>query len=117
MLLVPLWLAIAAGTPSLEIFVSPEGNDTADGTRERPLRTLPAARDVLRQRRTGANATVWLAPGRFALNETMELTALDSNTTWRGVLPAAPAVVSGGVALAWEVVRAAAAAASSGGGG
>ncbi len=62
-----------------EFFVSPAGNDTNPGTRDKPFRTLEHARDALRNTRMGADslsfagATVWLLGGTYALRRTFEL--------------------------------------------
>lgn len=67
-----------------EICVAPGGDDADPGTKEKPLRTLEAARDTLRKQRTsGEAATVWLAGGTYVRTETFELDGRDSHTTYR----------------------------------
>jgi len=44
-----------AGRGAIDVFVSPDGDDGADGTKERPFATIVRARDAVRQlRRDGA---------------------------------------------------------------
>jgi len=103
----PLPAQIAAA--AIELFVSPSGSDTADGrTPATALQHLQAARDRLRQLRASASrgcagaaaacnadafavaARVWLLPGTYTPAQTLNLTALDSNVAWAGLLPPPP---------------------------
>ncbi|GAA4201637.1 right-handed parallel beta-helix repeat-containing protein [Streptosporangium oxazolinicum] len=72
-----------------ELYVSPSGDDTWPGTRERPLATLTHARDLAR----GTGAVVNLLTGTHRLAETFQLTEADSGVTYRAE---GEAVVSGG---------------------
>ena len=60
---------------ALEVFVSPDGDDSAAGTKEAPLRT-PAAAFARVEKRGGA--TVTFRGGTYALNESAELTLAHS---------------------------------------
>ncbi len=104
--MVILWFGISAtAQASVTVFVSPDGDDTAPGTRGRPLRTLVAARDAVRKLRSKqpGGATIWLMDGRYTLGTTLQLDGNDSGA------PGAPlviravtdhgAVLDGGVAL------------------
>eukprot|EP00658_Telonema_sp_P-2_P013578 TRINITY_DN15144_c0_g1_i12.p1 TRINITY_DN15144_c0_g1~~TRINITY_DN15144_c0_g1_i12.p1 ORF type:complete len:764 (+),score=122.43 TRINITY_DN15144_c0_g1_i12:203-2494(+) len=89
---------------TLELFVSPAGNDRGTGDRSQPLRTLLGARDRLRALRGGVQppdaATVWLLPGTFVLDNTLNLSALDSYVSWRSL--SEPALISGGQGVEWS---------------
>lgn len=107
--LIPLLLAAApASSPALRaslppasapafggrvLHVSPDGDDAADGSEARPLRTLEAARDRIRELRAAGvldgidgGATVLLAEGTWELRRTFRLEARDSGA------PEAPVV-------------------------
>lgn len=71
--------------PGVELFVAPDGDDAAPGTREQPFATLERARDRLREiKKQGGlppgGAAVWLRGGRHARSRTFTLTAEDSGT-------------------------------------
>ncbi len=62
-------------------FLSPNGNDNNDGSRQQPFSTLEHARDTVRAlRRQGVNGPVevCLLPGDYPISRTFELTADDS---------------------------------------
>src|SRR5438477_7226429 len=71
----------AAGT---EIYVSGIGSDADAGTKQKPLRSLEAARDMLRKlKKSGqvtGGSTVWLAGGIYHRSGAFELTGEDSGT-------------------------------------
>ena len=76
-----------------DVFVAPDGDDAAPGTREEPVASLRRARDLLRARPDAERAehgpvTVWVRGGDYLLPAGLRLTAEDSGTadapvTWR----------------------------------
>jgi hypothetical protein len=100
---------IAAYTSStIDVFVSPSGDDSANGSQTAPLQHLVAARDKVRQLRSqrtfAGTARIYLMSGTFALQTTLNLTEADSNTSWQGVSDDNTPFVSGGKQLKWEVM-------------
>jgi len=87
-------LAADAKPAPVVLHVAPQGNDAWSGQSDRPLATLPGARDwVRRLKKAGplpaGGVRVELHAGRYELAEPLELTAADSGT------PAAPIVYQG----------------------
>ncbi|MFF4488629.1 fibronectin type III domain-containing protein [Streptomyces sp. NPDC001544] len=83
-----------------DVYVSPVGDDHADGTVKHPVRTLERARDLVRARVADLHGdlTVHLAPGTYRQSEPLVLDARDSGTgghrvVWQG---GDGTVVSGG---------------------
>ena len=66
----PLGLSDYPRSAKLEVFVSPDGDDAAEGTKEAPLRTPAAA---LKKVAKKGGATVTLRGGTYSLNESVEL--------------------------------------------
>jgi hypothetical protein len=71
--------------PVGELYIAPNGRDTWPGTKAKPLATLEAARDMLRQMRTAGQkakgeVTVWLRAGRYERTEPFALGKEDSGT-------------------------------------
>ena len=94
---------VSAKSDDDALFVAPHhgGSDSGLGTAEEPLRTLHAARDLLRARRqaTGAAtaATVFLREGVHDLSrQPLQLDERDANVHWRA-FPGEQPVLSGGV--------------------
>jgi len=91
----------AAAITGRTIYVSPSGNDSGPGTEAKPLRTLFAARSLVR-RIDGdmkSNITVYLAPGTYRLGRTLQLGPEDSGTNgfdveWTSV-PGGKTMISG----------------------
>lgn len=112
LLAVGLALAPAGAQPAsaagpFEVYVSPDGDDSAAGTEDAPLKSLEAARDALRVERAAngldEGATVYLRGGSYPRSESFELTAEDSGTadapiTYRSY-PGETARLTGGVEL------------------
>ncbi|MDT0468703.1 fibronectin type III domain-containing protein [Streptomyces gibsoniae] len=103
--------AVAQAPPaSPDVYVSPSGNDHADGTARHPVRTLERARDLARTRVADlrADLTVHLASGTYRLTDPLVLDARDSGThghrvVWQGT---GDTVVSGGRRVTgWRPVR------------
>ena len=72
--------------PQPVCYVSPQGEDTAAGTKDQPFATLDRARDFLRQLKAQGKlpqggAAVHLLAGNYRLSESFRLTAEDSGTT------------------------------------
>jgi hypothetical protein len=96
-------------TPGTTLFVAPKGDDANPGTREKPFATLERARDAIRTLRAGGGlpaggVAVEIAPGRFKVARTFELTAADSGApgapvVYRAGDPARPPEFDGGVRL------------------
>ena len=74
------------------VHVSSNGDDAADGTAARPVRTLAAAQT--RARTLGAGTTVWIGEGVYRLRETLALSAADAGIAWRAA-KSGKAVISG----------------------
>ncbi len=70
-----------------EIYVSPVGDDNANGTIDEPLKTLHAARDKAREYNSAV--TIYLREGEYPLSETLVLDERDSGknaeniVTWK----------------------------------
>ena len=68
-----------------DVFVAPDGDDAAPGTREEPVASLRRARDLLRARPDAERAehgpvTVWVRGGDYLLPAGLRLTCEDSGT-------------------------------------
>jgi hypothetical protein len=71
---------------STTFYISPSGNDKNTGTLEKPFATPEAARDAIRKARSkqnNENFAVILRGGTYFRKNTFDLTAADSNTTYR----------------------------------
>ena len=89
-----LWTQMAQAT-SIDIYVSPQGSDVNQGTKEKPVATFEAARDLIRRYKSiqaypAEGFTVWVAGGEYEQKEPLVLNELDSGTsdspiTWRAV--------------------------------
>ncbi|WP_320774772.1 right-handed parallel beta-helix repeat-containing protein [Streptomyces sp. CRN 30] len=73
-----------AGCTATELFVSPDGNDKAKGTKSRPFKTVEGARDHIRAKglnrpgRMRCDINVNLRAGDYPLNRTVDLDDRDS---------------------------------------
>jgi Right handed beta helix region len=77
-------LLIAVPLGAADLYVAPQGDDRADGSRARPLASLEAARDAVRRLRASAPSeavTVWLAGGTYVRSASFVLEAQDSGTS------------------------------------
>ncbi len=86
-----------------EIYVSPEGNDSFSGTKEKPFATLQRAQQAVRELKAKGPLVdpvfVTLERGTYYLTEPLRFTNLDSGTkecpiTWQGKAGANP-IISG----------------------
>ncbi|MFC7493607.1 MULTISPECIES: right-handed parallel beta-helix repeat-containing protein [unclassified Nocardioides] len=71
----------AAAAADVVVFVAPDGDDAAAGTRAAPLRTIEAARDALAGRTSAQRpGTVWIRGGEYVLDDSIDLTG--SEHSW-----------------------------------
>lgn len=109
---VALVLLLTATTSIANDFhVSPDGNDTSQGTKDRPFATLQRARDAVRQNAGRETQTVWLHDGIHYLPHPLKFTAADSGSSrhqiiYRGLSDGA--IISGGqrLTLNWSEANA-----------
>ncbi len=98
--------------PHSDVYVSPTGDDKADGSATHPFRTLPRAQKAVRALNGAADITVTLADGIYPLTAPLVFTQADGGqkgftVTWQAAPQARP-VLSGGVEVAgWTVYDAA----------
>lgn len=101
---------ISTETKAQIIHVSPKGDDRAEGTEARPLKTLPAARDRMRTLRAKSNraeyARIIMHGGVYDLSEPLVLNEQDGGTAehplvWTGV-PGENVSITGGRTLRSE---------------
>ena len=91
----------------LTLYVSPKGNDTWNGTQDKPLLSLNGAKDKIRslKKTTALNDTirVIIEPGQYQLKSTFELLPEDGGSASAPIvyeaLPGEKAVFSGGMQL------------------
>ncbi len=102
------------GVAAQDIYVSKEGNDSNPGTKEEPVSTLEAARDLIRQYK-GTNdlpkggITVWIGEGQYDQEEPFILNENDSGEpqapiVWRA-MPDENVVVTGGKSIPSSAFR------------
>jgi hypothetical protein len=98
-----LALLAACDGPVLELWVAPTGDDRHPPTREHPLPTLAAARDLLRTVGPGRDAwTVYLRDGRHVLDHTLELDERDSDVRFVAAPGERPIVSGGRLVTGWQ---------------
>ena len=83
-----LVLTLSHSLGAAEFYVSPKGNDANPGTKEKPFRTLEAARGHIRALPKSEGMTVWIGAGEYELAKSFSLNAQDSGSpgkpvTWR----------------------------------
>lgn len=94
-----------------DIYISKTGNDNNDGSKESPVLTLQAARDIIRKYKqtysyVNESFVVYIDEGVYEQSESFELTSLDSGTSenpvvWRAV-PGKEVRISGGRVLPYS---------------
>ncbi|HEX5283611.1 MAG TPA: right-handed parallel beta-helix repeat-containing protein [Bryocella sp.] len=90
--------------PVVTIAVSPSGDDAADGTADRPFRTLERAQRAAREVDGDNNVVVKLAQGSYRIDHPLIFRAVDGGqnghtVTWSEAAPGAQPVISGGLAV------------------
>lgn len=98
-----LGVLVVATTVVAEIHVSPDGDDGSPGTKDKPLRTLEAARDAVRRSRGEGGIAANLKGGRYFLAAPLALGEQDSGTKGAPVVyraaEGATVVVDGGARI------------------
>ena len=100
-------IAYAAG-----IYVSPKGNDKNPGTKRKPLKTLVAARNAVRKKRSRlknpnkARFQIILRGGSYVLDRTLRLGPQDSNTVYKAFDGETPVVTGGRLIKNWTLLKA-----------
>ena len=67
----------AHGADSAAIYVSPGGNDGADGSFSNPVASIEAAKELAKAKE--GDVTVYFREGRYTLNNTVNFTAQDKS--------------------------------------
>ena len=82
----PMNMILAQEEPVYDIYVSIDGNDeTADGTKQQPYKTLDKARLVARNKHKGEQpVSVFVDKGTYFVDEAICFTKEDSNVTYIG---------------------------------
>jgi hypothetical protein len=80
LVLTPGLMAQTASEKAQSFYVSPLGNDTHAGTKEKPFRTLSRARDAVRSvnQTMTSDINVYLRGGHYPITETLTFTPADS---------------------------------------
>ena len=110
-----LLCALSGWAGDYNVYVSAHTGGGGTGTSEAPFSTLVQARDGIRAARkagklkAGQAATVWIAPGNYRLDRTLELGAEDSGsaeapTAYRAQTPGT-VKITGGTVLAPELFK------------
>lgn len=91
----------------VDIFVSPDGNDAANGTHSAPVQSLHRAAELIKKSAGEKPVTVYLAGGRYPLSAPLMLGPEHGGTAvapvhWKAI-PGEHAVISGGIPVhGWE---------------
>ncbi len=91
-----------------DVYVSPDGNDNGDGSKNSPFRTLVKAKEAVASMDKSDDIIVELADGFYPVQETIQFTSADSGNenctiTYRAAEGATP-IISGGIKIEdeWE---------------
>jgi len=92
----------------INIYVSISGNDANPGTKQKPLKTLVAARDFVRAKRADKpklreqDINIILREGSFVLDETLILETVDSNLVFKTYKEETVSIVGGRQIKGWK---------------
>jgi hypothetical protein len=100
-------LAVALACPQPQVYLSPNGSDTASGCAAGEAVLTPAHAQQLARVSHGTTAavvTVWVAEGTYELAAPLELSSADSRTAWRRTAGGGRPVFSAGRLLSqgWQ---------------
>lgn len=99
--------------PGKVFYVAPTGDDTADGSRQKPFRSIEKARDAIRQLKKSSGGglprggvKIVIGAGEYACEHTLHLTSEDSGSAEAPVVyEGAAAVLRGGVRVTgWKPI-------------
>ncbi|MHC4131520.1 MAG: hypothetical protein ACYSR3_05930 [Planctomycetota bacterium] len=107
-----LWFLLAvfaAQSLAVDIYVSPSGDDSNPGTKEKPLNTFQAARDKVRTVKENGDITVYFRDGYYTFSQPVKLTIEDSGSenreiTYRAYEDEKPIFTSGVQVKSWEKI-------------
>ncbi len=97
----------SCGDIGYEIYVSPKGDDKANGKSETPIASLHKAAQLARTKAGNVPVTIYLAGGHYRLSEALELNINDGGTEeapvqWKA-MPGEKPIISGGISVKnWE---------------
>jgi Right handed beta helix region len=93
---------LAASTAlAADFYVAPKGDDTAAGTKEKPLATMEAARDAARKAGAGPHRIV-VMPGDYFLAKPLALDARDSGLTLEAAGTGKVTLYGGTLVTGWQ---------------
>jgi len=98
--------------PTVTFTVSPQGDDTADGSSSHPFKSFTRAQQAVRSVNTNANVIVSIADGMYRLSAALHFTAADggqdgNSVTWEAAPKAAPVVAGSVPVTGWKLSDAA----------
>jgi len=93
----------SCGNKGFEIYVSPNGNDSASGDYSNPIASLQRAAELARTRAGEVPVTIFLSGGNYRLTEPLELGINDGGTAeapvhWKA-MPGEKPIISGGISV------------------
>ncbi len=107
-----LMLFVAQFLQAHDIFISPLGDDTNNGTKSHPLKTLEKSLEVVKKYAGKENVTVWFTQGDYYLDHTIQIGSEYSGTKEYPVvfsaLPGAEVTIKGSKKLEnlnWELYK------------
>lgn len=74
-----LTVGVVTGVEKKTIFLAPNGSDSNQGTKDKPLASLTGARDLIRKFKTSDTVLVKIAPGDYFMTSPLELSGKDDN--------------------------------------
>lgn len=112
--LIPHVVSPATADVGTNFYVSPRGDDSAPGTRDRPFKTLERARDAVRRvnAQMRKDVVVNIDDGTYVLDKPLDLTAADSGANgheviWRAIPGRHPVISGGRTVTGWTLQDAA----------
>jgi len=91
----------SCGNKEFEIYVSPDGDDSASGELSNPIASLHRAAELARTRSGEVSVTIFLSGGNYRLRAPLELSINDGGTAeapvqWKA-MPGEKPIISGGI--------------------